>query len=287
LLAQGHTVRILDNLSTGKRANVPAHVEVIEGGIADPETDSRTIDGADGCFHLAAIASVELGNQDWLGTHNVNLTGAIAILDAARRANSRGPIPVVYASSAAVYGNNRMCRSIRARHEHHARPTALISSGANSMPSWPVSSIRFRPAGSGSLMSMGPARTRILRTRASSRFSASVFKAGEPISIFGDGLQTRDFVHVSDVVRALLAGMSRASTEAHVYNVCTGQPTTILELVDKIGECLGMTVKPVFAAPRKGETRESVGNPVKASHDLGFKARISLLAGLKRTIDAL
>src|SRR5918995_257016 len=106
LLQQGHSVRILDNFSTGKRSNCPLGAEIIEGDVADPMIVGKAMRGTDGCFHLAAVASVELGNHDWLGTHRTNLTGTIAVFDAARRANPRKPVPVVYASSAAIYGDN-------------------------------------------------------------------------------------------------------------------------------------------------------------------------------------
>jgi nucleoside-diphosphate-sugar epimerase len=106
LVARGDRVRILDDLSTGKLENKPPAAELIRGDVADPVAVRTAMEGADGCFHLAAIASVERGNQDWLGTHRTNLTGAITILDAARRAGAGKPIPVVYASSAAVYGDN-------------------------------------------------------------------------------------------------------------------------------------------------------------------------------------
>jgi len=106
LIRRGHLVRILDDLSTGQLSNVPIGTEVIRGDVADPETVAKVMQGTDGCFHLAAIASVERGNLDWLGTHRTNLTGAIAVFDAAGRTSRSGPVPVVYASSAAVYGDN-------------------------------------------------------------------------------------------------------------------------------------------------------------------------------------
>ncbi|HYZ25110.1 MAG TPA: NAD-dependent epimerase/dehydratase family protein, partial [Rhodopila sp.] len=101
--ARGDVVRVLDDLSTGKRENLRPEVELIVGDIADPLTAADAVAGIDGCFHLAAIASVEKGVTDWLGTHHANLTGTISIFDAIRR-TGRG-IPVVYASSAAVYGD--------------------------------------------------------------------------------------------------------------------------------------------------------------------------------------
>ena len=103
LVARGDTVRVLDDLSTGRRDNLPPDVELLEGDVADLALVTRALDGADGCFHLAAIASVEKGVTDWLGTHRANLTGTITVFDAIRRLGRR--MPVVYASSAAVYGD--------------------------------------------------------------------------------------------------------------------------------------------------------------------------------------
>src|ERR1700742_2615706 len=103
LIAAGHTVRVLDDLSTGHRHNLPNGAELLVGDVADAALVDRALEGVDGCFHLAAIASVEKGVTDWLGTHRANLTGAITVFDAIRRQGTR--IPVVYASSAAVYGD--------------------------------------------------------------------------------------------------------------------------------------------------------------------------------------
>ena len=117
LIARGDSVRVLDDLSTGRRANLPEGAELIVGDIADPETAWRATEGVDGCFHLAAIASVERATKDWLGTHRANLTGAITIFDAIRRHGTK--VPVVYASSAAVYGD---CRTIPIRETAARRP---------------------------------------------------------------------------------------------------------------------------------------------------------------------
>src|ERR1700674_5776706 len=103
LVARGDTVRALDDLSTRCRTNLPVSVTLIEGDVADPALALLALDGVDGCFHLAAIASVEKGVTDWLGTHQANITGTITVFDAIRRQGRR--VPVVYASSAAVYGD--------------------------------------------------------------------------------------------------------------------------------------------------------------------------------------
>ena len=109
LLTAGHQVRVLDDLSTGKRSNIPEdEVELIIGDVADETAVARAMAGVDGCFHLAAIASVQRANEDWVGCHRVNLTGSVAVFTAARTAaRDGGAVPVVYASSAAVYGNNQ------------------------------------------------------------------------------------------------------------------------------------------------------------------------------------
>ena len=107
LLAAGHGVRIVDDLSTGSRDNVPDGAELIVGDVADRDLVGRAMAETSGCFHLVAIASVQRGNEEWLATHGANLTGAIAIYDAAREHGKlNGKLPVVYAFSAAVYGDN-------------------------------------------------------------------------------------------------------------------------------------------------------------------------------------
>src|SRR5690348_4199724 len=103
LIARGDRVRVLDDLSTGKRENLPHDIELIEGDAADKGLMEHAVEGVAGCFHLAAIASVERGITDWLGTHRTNLTATITLFDAIRRQPMK--IPVVYASSAAVYGD--------------------------------------------------------------------------------------------------------------------------------------------------------------------------------------
>src|ERR1051326_1437815 len=105
LLRDGANVRVLDDLSSGTLANLPTGAVFVRGDVADAETVCSAMDGVDGCFHLAAIASVERSRRDWLSAHRTNVTGAVAVFDAARRCARRRPIPVVYASSAAVYGD--------------------------------------------------------------------------------------------------------------------------------------------------------------------------------------
>jgi UDP-glucose 4-epimerase len=286
LLAAGDRVRILDDLSTGKRANKPEAAELIEGDVADPACVARALAGTDGCFHLAAIASVEKGNRDWLGTHRSNLTGAIAVFDAARRARGGNPIPVIYASSAAVYGDNAqvpfgedaVTRPLSAYGadklgcELHARIAASIHGV-------PTVGLRFFNV-------YGP------RQDPNSPYSGviSVFceriMSGSPLTVYGDGDQVRDFIHVSDVVRLTIKAMTTPMTGGEVFNVCTGKGTTVRELADIIAELCQMSPDLIYRDPRPGDVRMSVGDSTRAFRQFGVRARLPLNEGLKDTLAA-
>ena len=287
LCAEGHTVRILDDLSTGKRHNAPATANVTVGDVADAAAVAGTASGVDGIFHLAAVASVQRGNEDWIGTHRANLTGTITILDAARRAIGDRPVPVVYASSAAVFGDNPQVPlresaetqplsaygADKLGSEHHARVAGHVHAV-------PTCGLRFFNV-------YGP------RQDPHSPYSGviSIFcnrlKSGLPVTIFGDGTQYRDFVHVGDVVRALRAAMRHASIAAPVFNVCTGRATSIRDLATTIGDVLGRTPAIEFAAARAGEIHASLGDPTASRSALGFSANTSLADGLRDTLRAL
>ena len=106
--AGGGGVRGVGDLASGRRDNLPGGVGLVVGDVADGDLVRQSLDGLDGCFHLAAVASVQRGNEAWLETHRTNLTGSVAVFEAARHAGRGGPpVPVVYASSAAVYGDNQ------------------------------------------------------------------------------------------------------------------------------------------------------------------------------------
>jgi UDP-glucose 4-epimerase len=281
LLAVGHKVRILDDLSTGKLANKPDAAELITGDVADPAAVERAIAGVDGCFHLAAIASVERGNQDWTGTHRANLTGTIVVFDAARRA---GKIPVVYASSAAVYGDNPAMPLVETAAtrplsaygadklgcELHARVATVVHD---------VPAVGFR-----FFNVFGP------RQDPASPYSGviSIFcdrlRAGRGITIFGDGGQTRDFVYVADVVAALVAAMAQRPSDPAIFNLCTGRSTSVLELSRTIAELCGVTPEIAFGAPRLGEIRVSLGSAASAQRHLGWTPRVGLREGLAKTL---
>ncbi len=283
----GHSVRVLDDLSTGKRENLSATAELLVGDVADAALVRRAMVGVDGCFHLAAIASVERGNLDWLGTHRANLTGAIAVFDAARRSGATG-VPVVYASSAAVFGDEpgtpltelSPVRPLSAYGadklgcELHARVAGIVHGV-------PTAGMRFFNV-------YGP------RQDPKSPYSGviSIFcdrlGAHRPITIFGDGLQTRDFVYVADVVASLRAAMAGlTSVKTGIYNVCTGRSTSVVDLARTIAGLCGIVADITFAPPRAGEIRVSLGSPAKLKAELGVECRTEIADGLRATLDSL
>jgi UDP-glucose 4-epimerase len=288
LVARGDAVRILDDLSTGHRGNAPKAAEVVIGDVADGATVRAAMAGMDGCFHLAAIASVERGNQDWAGTHKVNLGGAIHVFDAARKGPSGAPVPVVYASSAAVFGDNpdtplseaSAVRPISAYGadklgcEQHGRVAWLVHKVPNV-------GLRFFNV-------YGPRQDpRSPYSGVISIFADRVIR-GQGLTIFGDGGQTRDFIYVGDVVRMLLAAMKNAAARpAQIYNVCTGKQTSVKELAELVFDLRGGAPQITFAAPRLGDIRVSVGNGAKAAAELGVRAETLLRDGLGVTLDSL
>lgn len=289
LLAKGHSVRVLDNLSTGRRENLPPRAELIVGDVADRAVVESALAGINGCFHLAAVASVERCNRDWLGTHRTNQTGAITILDCARAAGRRDPIPVVYASSAAVYGDQA-----RVPLDERMTPQPLSAYGADKLGcelhARVASLVHVVPAvGLRFFNVYGP------RQDPKSPYSGviSIFcdrlSKGLPITIFGDGQQVRDFIYVSDVVRALWAAMQaqldRAElTPGSVFNVCTGRPTTVLTLATTIAALFDACPVIQHAPSRDGDIRTSIGDPRRATEQLGFRAATALLNGLAYTV---
>ena len=281
LHSQGHYVRVLDDLSTGSLRYTPPAVSFVKGDIADPKIVEIAMRDIDAVFHLAAVASVERCNDDWAGTHQTNLTGTITILDQAR---ANGGVPVVFASSAAVYGDNP---ALPLTEDALARPVSaygadkfgcelhgLVASHVHKVPNC---GLRFFNV-------YGP------RQDPKSPYSGVItifgnrIKAGHPITINGDGFHSRDFIYVGDVVNALMRAMDfcRDQRGHHVFNVCTGIETNVIDLAEE----MMILLEPVavrHGPARPGDPRASIGDPTKARRLLGFEAAVPIHTGLATT----
>ena len=282
LIARGVQVHVLDDLSTGREANIPDGVVLHRGCVLDERAVAAALDGAGICFHLAAIASVERCRRDWLQTHRVNVAGLVTVFDAIAR--SGAPVPVVYASSAAIYGDNPSLPiaetapasplSAYGADKHACELHAAVATRVHAIP---TTGLRFFNV-------YGP------RQDPSSPYSGviSVFAdriaRGAPIEIHGDGGQVRDFVHVDDVVAALLAAARSGLPGAPVLNVCTGTACSILELARELGRVCGQRPQLRFAPARAGDIRRSVGDPTLGRTALGLPSPTRLAEGLRRLL---
>ena len=284
LLREGASVRVLDNFSSGKRANLePLHgsLEILEGDLRDAQALEAATRDMDLIFHLAAFISVPQSMLEPQECFATNVAGTVALLEAARRA---GVHKVVLSSSTAVYGDPDRFPTDEETPLRPLSPYAL-SKQVNEQYArlytrtfnLPVTALRYFNV-------YGP------RQRPDSAYAAaiSIFSRrlvnGEPITIYGDGRQSRDFIFVKDVVQANLLA-ARADSAGEVFNICTGCETTLLDLLETLSEVSPHQPQVRFEAPRAGDIYRSLGDPGKAAALLGFRSRISLANGLAQTLE--
>ena len=288
LVAAGHTVRILDNLSSGTRDNAPSSATLIVGDVADAAMVANAASGVDGIFHLAAIASVQECTQNWLSSHRTNVTGTIAVFETAAKTEG-GPIPVVYASSAAVYGDNAdlplnedsatVPLTSYGQDKLSAEQYARVAAQIHHMPSV---GLRFFNV-------YGPGQNpHSPYSGVISRFIEAA-KTGGSVTFYGDGEQTRDFIFIGDIVALLISSMEHSIAQKQqrvhaVLNGATGLATSLLTLLGTIETIIGHRVDRMFAEARAGDIRHSRGNPARAKQLLGFQAGTGLEHGIRATL---
>ncbi len=282
LLADGMRVRVLDDLSSGNLANLPAdRIESMNGSVTDSKTVRNAVAGCEVIYHLAAVASVVKSVETPTLSHEVCATGTLQILDAARHLGVRR---VVYAGSASAYGdqpgNTRSEDDVllplspyaaaKLAGEHYCTAFTAV---------YGLETVRLR-----FFNVFGP------RQDARSPYSgvialfAAAMNQGKPPTIFGDGLQVRDFVYCADVVQALRLAADVKTAVGKVYNIGSGRPTTVLDLVKNLNELLGTQIMPIHQAARAGDIRRSQANIERARKDLGYEPRVSFRDGLARLL---
>jgi len=284
LLAAGDSVHVLDDLSGGRREALPAGAQLTIGDVADADLVRQVMAGSDGCFHLAARTAIQDSIVDWRGTHRSNQTGTVTVFDAAR--GFARPVPVVYASSASVYGDNLALPVAETAFPAPLTPYAAdkLGSEMHGRAAWhshgiPNTGLRFfnvyGPFDRDSSIANARPNAGVVAA-----FAARIL-GDETIAIHGDGQQIRDFIHVSDVVAHLLAAMQRQPAAAKVYNVCSGQATSILHLAQQLGLLAGKQPRLQFGPARKGDIQHSLGDPSLAIAALGVSASMPLADGLR------
>lgn len=285
LVLRGHTVRVIDDFSTGKSENlqsVASQIDLIEGDIRDSETVRSAVDGADWVFHQAALVSVPLSITNPVRNHIMNVDGTLNLLDAARHAGVRR---FIYASSAAIYGDSAELPKAETMLAAPISPYGLSKLIGEQYARLYSRLYGLQTVGMRYFNVYGP------RQDPGSPYSGviSIFmarlQAGARPTIYGDGQQTRDFVFVSDVVEAnLLAATAPASAAGQVFNVSTGRGTSILDLWVTMQRIAGTDIVPAFAEERPGDVRYSRATYARAREILGYKPRVALADGLRQTL---
>ncbi|MBM4352273.1 MAG: NAD-dependent epimerase/dehydratase family protein [Deltaproteobacteria bacterium] len=300
LAREGHRVTVLDDLSTGKLENLAesseglaagggqlsagldGRVALAVGSVSDADFVMRHAAGMDGIFHLAAVASVQRSMEEPAACHAVNVTGTLNVLEAAR---VLGVKRVVLSSSAAVFGDNP---ELPLRSDSRTGPispyglhklmceqygklyTACGWTEATALRYFNVFGPRQDP--NGEYAAVVP------------RFITALL-AGRRPKVFGDGLQTRDFLYVEDVVRANLAAMLCPDAAGRVLNLCAGRETSLLDLLDALAGVTGKRPEPEFLAPREGDIRRSFGSGDEAVRLLGLPPWTSIAKGLAESVE--
>jgi len=290
LLDQGAAVRVLDNFSSGKRENLEGssnakngnRFEVVEGDVRDESLVADAVRGVEVIFHEAAFVSVPESMEKPQACFDVNITGTSILFEAARKAGVRR---AVIASSAAVYGDSD---ALPLKEDTPLRPLSpyAVSKRVDEMfAQLYTSSFGLEVVALRYFNVYGP------RQRPDSMYAAAVpifirrLRDNKPVTVFGDGGQTRDLIFVGDVARANLIASENPSAAGKVFNICSGQSTRILDLLDVLFKLFPNSPKPVFAPPRAGDIYKSLGCPDKAEEIIGFKAQTSLADGLKETVN--
>jgi nucleoside-diphosphate-sugar epimerase len=287
LLDRGDDVRVLDNFATGNRANLAGledEVEVVEGELRSYERVHNAVRGVELVFHQGALPSVPRSVQDPLTTSAVTIEGTLNVLLAARDESVRR---VVFASSSSVYGNSGTLPKAETQQPDPISPYAVAKLAAER---YCVSFYRVYGLETVALRYFnvfGP------RQDPASQYAAVVprFLAaandGRPLTIHGDGSQSRDFTYVANVVEANVLAANAEDASGTVLNIATARQTTVDELADSIGEALGRPVEKEYLPTRTGDVRDSWADISAAAAVLGYEPTVGLEEGLRLTADAL
>lgn len=279
-LVEDNAVRVLDDLSGGDADAVPDGADLLVGDVRDADDLAAAMDGVDLVFHEAAVVSVERSTEAPMETNATNVDATVRLLEAAREADAR----LVFASSAAIYGDPEY---VPVDESHPTRPSSPYGISKLTGDQYvrlyaalhdvPTVALRYFNA-------YGPGQPGGNYSGVITTFVEQAL-AGDPITVNGDGEQTRDFVHVDDIVRANLAAATTDHTGA-AYNVGTGASVTIATLAERIRDAAGSSSPIRHGSPRPGDIRHSCADTTAARDRLGFESTVDLTDGLK-TVDGL
>jgi len=285
LVDRGEQVRVIDDFSTGRRENLASfmdEIELFEGSICDTELLAHAMAGVDYCLHQAAIPSVPRSVEDPVQTNQVNVEGTIKVFLSARDAQVRR---VVFASSSAVYGN---AKEMPVKESFPRQPISpygvnkaadeMYASAFSALYDMDIVALRYFNV-------FGPRQDPTSQYAAViPHFIACMLKGGHP-PVDGDGLQSRDFSYVDNVVEGNLKVCDAPIRLAGIYNIACGSTTSVLDLVGHLNRVLGTSITPVHRAARPGDIRHSYADITRAKEAFGYKPLVGVEDGLRKTVE--
>lgn len=285
LLAGGYRVRVLDNLSTGKFANLPAdnaRLQFVRGDIRDADAVTAAVAGVEAIYHLAAVASVQASIDDPVGTHQTNLVGTLQLLEAARR---HSVARLIYASSAAVYGDTKMLPVVETSPLLPLSPYAADKLAGEHYLDFYARKFGLRGTTFRFFNIYGP------RQDPSSPYSgvisifADAVRLGAPVTIFGDGRQTRDFVFVGDLVHILVDALQNEKAVGQVINVGRGIECSVLEMLSELEKAAGIGIRRRHEPARVGDILRSCADVTCLRQVFGDAPKSTIGEGLTHLLE--
>src|SRR5215467_8505715 len=288
LLADGNRVRVLDNLSSGKEENLSGlpdsadRLELVRGDVRNLDQVRGVMKGVEIAFHEAALGSVPRSVDDPVTTHESNITGTLNVLLAARDAGVRR---LVYASSSSVYGETPVLPKKEDMTPQPLSPYALSKLAGEQYCSVFHHVYGFEAVALSSFNIFGPRQDPESQYAAViPKFVTAMLDGGRPV-VYGDGLQSRDFTYVDNVVEANLLASQTEGIAGQAFNVACGGRYTLLDLLERLNTIVGSDIAPVHEAARAGDVRDSQASIEAAERAFGYSVVVGFEEGLRRTVD--
>ena len=284
LLSRGADVRILDNLSTGKKENVPEGARLIVGDVTQYRHCATAVENVDYVIHLAALASVERSIDDPIACHDANVTGTLNMLEAAATTDTVKRL--VYASSSSIYGNNSELFPLT----EDAKPDPLSPYAISKLAGEQYCQAFWRLYGFETVCLRlfnvyGPRHDPLSQYAAVIPRWIDAMLNQRAVTVYGDGWQSRDFTYMSDVAEANLLACHAEDGVGEVFNVSGGGSYTLLELMECLQEVIGIEPDVQYEPPRPGDVLHSYASLDAAMQHLRYEPQVELMAGLSHTVD--
>lgn len=285
LVKRGDRVRVLDNFSTGREANLKPfenQIELVRADLCDESAVTRAVEGVDTIFHQAALASVPRSVAEPLATHAACVTGTVTLLHAAQKAKVRR---VVYAASSSAYGDSAWSSKRESDMPSPLSPYAAAKLAAELYCQAFYHSYKLETVCIRYFNVFGPRQDpNGAYAAVIPRFICSMLQGQRP-TIYGDGKQSRDFTYIDNVVAGNLAAAAAPKAAGKTFNVAAGKSYSLLDLMEELNVILKSSFEPVFESARVGDVRDSLADIAAAGRELGYQPIVGFREGLRKTVE--